>query len=173
LPNGQITNYGFGWANNSFHGLQFIEHSGGGNGFFSDAFRIPSQQLYVVILSNNWISHFSSSILLRLTGQTIIKPSFIRTDRKKLDEYKGVYAMHNADRNAAQQYQYITIKNDTLFSQYPRSIYNYRLLNVDKDLFVSENRDQYHQFVRNAKGNIVSVELYDETPSTRSTPIEC
>jgi CubicO group peptidase (beta-lactamase class C family) len=167
LPNGQITNYGFGWASNSFRGLQYIAHGGHGNGFFSDAIRFPSQQLYIVILSNNtsvWINLIWPSIALRLVGQTITKPSFIRTDRKKLDEYEGVYAMHNAARNAAQQYQYITIKNDTLFSQYPRSIYNYRLLNVDKDLFVSENRDQYHQFVRNAKGNIVSVELYDEPP---------
>lgn len=167
LPNGQITNYGFGWASNNLHGLQFIEHGGNGPGFFSDAIRIPSHQLFIVILSNNtsvWISHLWSSIALRLTGQTITKPSFIRTDKKKLDEYKGVYAIHNADRNAVQQYHYITGKNDTLLSQYPRSIYNYRLLNVDKDLFVSENRNQYHQFVRNAQGKIVSVELYDEPP---------
>ena len=32
--------------------VQIIEHGGGANGFVSDGIRIPSQQLYVEMLSN-------------------------------------------------------------------------------------------------------------------------
>src|SRR4029450_13340812 len=76
LTNGQTTNYGFGWANNNFNGLQFIEHNGGVYGFSSDGIRVPSQQLYIAILSNTtsvWTSTLASSIALNLTGLILPK----------------------------------------------------------------------------------------------------
>lgn len=127
--------------------------------------RIPSEQLYIVILSNNTSvenSHITLSIALHAARLTLTQPSnAAHTDMKKLAEFTGVYAIHNIDRNAPQMYQYVTAKNDTLFSQYPGD-FNYNLLYVRKDVFISQYRNQYYHFLRNDKNKIVSVELYDE-----------
>jgi CubicO group peptidase (beta-lactamase class C family) len=164
LRNGQTTNYGFGWTSNNFHGIRFIEHSGGLDGFNSEGIRIPSERLYIVILSNNgsvFPDHLARFIALRVIGQTLIEQSTTYIDTKTLTEYTGVYAIPVPDSSASQKFQYITVKNDSLFSQSPGD-FNYNLIYVSKDLFVSQYKHEYHHFQRNEKNEVVSVELYNE-----------
>ena len=174
LSNGQTANYGLGWSNNTFHGLQIIEHAGTINGFSSDGIRIPSKQLYMVILSNKqvWTVPILSSIALRNAGQTLTKPSATRIDKKMMEEYTGVYAIQhsfnaNSHNSVEQTYQSYTVQDDTLFSQppgYPKS----PLLNISKDIFgiAESGLLYYNQFHRNEKGKIISVELYTEPIQT-------
>jgi CubicO group peptidase (beta-lactamase class C family) len=170
LKNEQATNYGFGWSNNIFNGLQIIEHGGGVNGFVSDGIRIPSQQLYVVMLANTtsvWSVPITSAIALHITGQTLKKPKFINVDKKDLESYTGVYALHRAGGNThadtanGEIYNYITIKGDTLYIQLPK-FSKWPLFSISKDLFTAAFGNSYYQFNRNEKGKVISLELYDQ-----------
>jgi CubicO group peptidase (beta-lactamase class C family) len=170
LPNGQTTSYGFGWSVNNFHGIQLVEHAGGISGFASDGIRIPSQQLYLIILSNNpfWQVPLLSSIALHLTGQSLIKVANNRLEEKVLEDYAGVYAINHSfyaiSPNSSEQiYQYFSIQGDTLFSQ----IQGYSktpLMNMSKDIFVVpvNGLQFYYEFHRNENGKVISVELYSE-----------
>lgn len=161
LPNGQKTNYGFGWSTNNFGNLKFIEHGGEINGFFSDGIRIPSKKLFIVMLSNRYSQWppVSWAIALRVAGQTLMQPSTNVVDEKTLEGYTGVYAIHHV--SGEQLYQYYTTKNDTLYAQSPGYSKGV-LLNVSKDLFVPVYGTQYYQFHRNEKGNVISVEVYTQ-----------
>ena len=170
LPNGQLTNYGFGWSVGNYHGLKFITHGGAINGFLSDGIRIPSQQIYVTILSNSTSkspSDFSSNIALRVAGQFVTTPSFVRIDKKVLENYTGVYAVHRSGKiistNSTDEkmYRYLTIKDDTLFSQSKGESKN-ALVNITKDLFAFKSSNTYCKFHRNEKDKIVSLEIYSE-----------
>lgn len=170
LPNGQLTNYGFGWSVGNYWDLKFITHGGGINGFLSDGIRIPSQQIYITILSNSTSkspSDFSSDIALRVAGQLVTKPLSIRIDRKVLEDYTGVYAMHRSGSRIStnstdeKMYRYLTVKDDTLFSQSKGGSKN-PLLNISKDLFAFKNSNTYCQFHRDKKGTLISLEIYSE-----------
>lgn len=165
LPDGQRTNYGFGWTSNTFQGIQFIDHAGGITGFSSDAIRIPSKQLYLVILSNKpaWPLPILSSIALQLIDAP--KPAIKHLAKKALDEYTGVYAISQsfyakATPPGESLYQYFTVSGDTLFAQspaYPKGA----LVNVGKDLFAHAWwTSSYCEFRRDKKGKVISVELY-------------
>ncbi len=168
LPNGQSTNYGLGWTSSNFRGLQIIEHAGGMNGFASDGIRIPSKHLFIAILSNkpsSWQAPLLSYLIKVLLhfDQPLVKNSQI--DTKTLIDYSGVYAV-NSNLFATQAhepvYQYFTVSGDTLYTQsagYKKG----PIFNVGKDLFVPAWwDDQYYQFNRNDKGDIISVELFND-----------
>ena len=170
LKNNQPTNYGFGWTNTNFNGLQIIEHAGGVNGFVSDGIRIPSKKLYIVMLSNTtsiWLAFITSNIALHITGQTLPKPTFSQMDKKTLVDYTGVYALQrsggntHADSSNGEMYEYITVKTDTLFIQPPK-YGKVALFEISKDFFVAAYGTKYYQFHRNEKGDLISVEIYDE-----------
>lgn len=171
LPNRQITNYGFGWTVGNYQNLKFVAHGGGINGFLSDGIRIPAQQIYVVILSNATSkspSDFSSDIALRVAGQLETKFTFIAINKKALEEYSGVYAMHrlggriSTNSTDEKMYRYLTIKDDTLFSQSKGGSKN-PLLHISKDLFAFKNSNTYCRFNRNKIGTVVSLEIYSKT----------
>jgi CubicO group peptidase (beta-lactamase class C family) len=165
LLNKQMTNYGFGWTTGMYKELSLITHDGGFPGFLCSGIRIPSQHLYFTILSNT-ISieqDFSILIALRAAGQKITFPKVINVKQKKLQEYIGVYAEDRiaTNSNYGKTYRYVTIKNDTLFSQGTGGSKS-PLLNIDKDLFVSKDFWTFTKFHRNNKGEIISLERYEE-----------
>jgi CubicO group peptidase (beta-lactamase class C family) len=170
LPTGLTTNYGFGWSSNNFQGIHFIESAGGLPGFSSDAIRIPSKQLYIVILSNKgiWQVPLLSAIALQLVNAT--KPITKHLSKKSLEDYSGVYAVNHSfyakSNSGGKQYQYFTIVGDTLFAQSP-GYSKGPLINVGKDLFVPAWwANTYYEFKRNKKGQITSVELYSKPLQT-------
>jgi D-alanyl-D-alanine carboxypeptidase len=52
LAGGQATRYGYGWETGRLQGVPTIGHGGGINGFNAFALRLPSEKLYVAVLSN-------------------------------------------------------------------------------------------------------------------------
>jgi CubicO group peptidase (beta-lactamase class C family) len=169
LKNGESTYYGFAWINKVFNGMEIIEHSGGINGFNSDGIRIPSQQLYIAILSNTtsaWSPAIASPIALQISKQSLPKPLIPQPGKKILADYTGVYALQHAGGNSSIDtsngllYTQIILKDDTLFAKPP--LYGKVALSaVGKDLFVTSYANPYYQFHRNDKGKIISAELYN------------
>jgi D-alanyl-D-alanine carboxypeptidase len=52
LNDGTSTSYGYGWSISQYDGLATIEHGGGINGFTCHALRIPSERVFVAVLTN-------------------------------------------------------------------------------------------------------------------------
>jgi CubicO group peptidase (beta-lactamase class C family) len=52
LSGGAATNYGYGWEIGKLQGVPMIEHGGSIPGFKSFTLRLPSEKLYVAVLSN-------------------------------------------------------------------------------------------------------------------------
>jgi CubicO group peptidase (beta-lactamase class C family) len=169
LPNGLTTNYGFAFTINNLNGTEFIEHSGGINGFNCDGIRIPSQQLYVAIVSNNttvWSSTVATAIAVQLSGQTLPKSLLDVMNEKTLKDYTGVYALQHTggytafDSAGGQIYRYFVTKEDTLYEKLPGGTL-YQLMHVGKDLFTPAWGIPYYQFHRNKMSGIASVEIYN------------
>ncbi len=170
LLDGRQTNYGYGWAVNEYRGLRLISHGGGINGFLSTGIRVPSQHLYVVILSNKAVKapgQFSRLIAMRLAGMPMSEPQTHLLPSGAAREYEGVYEIQRergrrtTNTRREKTYRYVTVRNDSLFSQ-PTGGVKTALLNVGEDLFILEGRGTFTRFRRNSAGKITSLELYDE-----------
>lgn len=179
LPDGRSTNYGFGWGLCNYEGLQIIEHGGGAFGFLSTALRVPSQQLYIVILSNNETSNpyaIGEKLVLHFSGQALVTPPKLYVDKKQLRQYVGVYRIHRIGARVAtnftndELFRSVTIQNDTLYSQTPGS-FKEMLTCIGKDLFRFENGIRL-RFNRSKNGNIESLETWFDPLTHGPTELE-
>ncbi|MGE5352868.1 MAG: serine hydrolase [Acidobacteriota bacterium] len=167
LPGGEKTNYGYGWALGEYKGMHFIQHDGIA-GYLSDAIRVPEKHLFVFIASNNGSlspNDAANKIALRLLG---IKPAgALKMDNKTLSEYTGTFELRrpagNDFRYASKEkvYRNITLSGDSLFSGCKLEG-KYRLIPVEKDIFLFEATDTKLQFLRNEKGKIKAVRIFSE-----------
>jgi len=179
LPDGRSTNYGFGWGLCNYKGLQIIEHGGAAFGFLSTALRVPSQQLYIVILSNNEASNpysIGEKLIMHFAGQVLVTSPKLYVDKKQLSQYTGVYQIHRIGARVAtnftneQLFRSITIQNDTLYSQSPGG-FKEILTCIGKDLFRFENNIRL-RFNRSKTGAIESLETWFEPLSRGLTELE-
>ena len=169
LADGRTMNYGYGWGISQYHNMQMIWHTGGMQGFRSMSIRIPSQHLFVVVMSNNGGNNAAVScardVALKVAGQSLVKPSFQHLKAEQLNEYAGVYETRHsgmyvlANQTRDKVYRYVTVRDSLLIAQRtggPKT----RLLNVGKDLFMFEGSKTYAQFHRDTNLKIISAEVY-------------
>lgn len=52
IADGSSTHYGYGWEIHEYKGIEVIRHSGGIHGFLCDMLRVPSQRVFVAVLTN-------------------------------------------------------------------------------------------------------------------------
>ena len=171
LPGNKMTNYGFGWILGKFQGTEIVTHGGATYGFRSNDVRIPSAHVYVIILSNKEVPgkvpEFTVDIALMVAGKPLIKPRFISTQAPELKEYIGVYKIHRLGSRIATNmsteamYRYLTINNETLFSQLSGDVKK-PLLKVDNDLFVFKNSRTFVHFNRDQHNKVISLEINNE-----------
>ncbi|HET6227291.1 MAG TPA: serine hydrolase domain-containing protein, partial [Bacteroidia bacterium] len=167
LPDGRPTNYGFGWGITNYKGLQVLEHGGAAFGFLSTGLRIPSQNLYIVILSNNETSNpytIGDKLAMHFSGQILISPVKLQPDKKQLEQYIGVYRVHRIGARIATNFtseplfRKITVLSDTLYAQTTGN--GKQVLNcIGKDLFMFDNGMRL-RFNRNKKGIVESLETW-------------
>lgn len=165
LADGKSTNYGLGWAVGNYKSLKFASHGGYWSGFKSYGILFPTEELYIVLLSNtnsfNFVS-YCSSIVLRIAEKQSSTLSTIKPDNKSLQEYKGVYTITSPEFNFKPMLRYITISKDTLFSQIiDDEDEKTPLVYSDKDFFSIKNSSKKFQFIRDKKGKIISLEVYN------------
>lgn len=180
LVDGRTTNYGFGWGVSSYKGMQILEHGGAAFGFLSTALRIPSKQLYIVILSNNEASNpytIGENLAIHFSGQVVETPTIFHPDKERLNAYVGVYAIHRIGARVATNFtneklfRTITLKNDTLYSQ-TKGAPKQALICIGEDLFMFEGRGERLLFDRNEKGDIKFLETYFEPIAHGPTELE-
>ncbi|MCU7493836.1 MAG: serine hydrolase [Ignavibacteria bacterium] len=167
LPDGQKTNYGYGWALGEFKGMHFIQHDGIA-GYLSDAIRVPEKHLYVFIASNNGSlspNDAANKIACRLLGLNTDRP--VKPDGKILPEYAATFEVKRPAGNDFRYfskdkvYRRITISGDSLFSECTTEG-KYKLLPIEKDVFLFEGTDTKVQFKRNEEGKITGLRIYSE-----------
>lgn len=168
LPDGQKTNYGYGWALGEYKGMHFIQHDGIA-GYLSDAIRVPEKHLYVFIASNNGSvspNEAANKIALRLLGLNK-KDMPRKMDAEQLEEYRGTFEVRrpagNDFRYASKEkvYRKVTLSGDSLFSEC-KAEGKYRLIPLEKDIFLFEATDTKMQFKRDAKGKITGIRIFSE-----------
>ena len=168
LPDGNKTNYGFGWAIGNYKNTEIIRHGGAINGFLSDAIRIPSKHVFSVVLSNYTgvaPGKINEKIALEAAGIPLEEPAAVAVPEDELKKYSGVFELNREGgritKNMSEDkfYRYITVKNDTLYSQNTGS-QELKLTYCGKDLFAFGNTDSFLKFKKNAQGKIISLAAY-------------
>jgi CubicO group peptidase (beta-lactamase class C family) len=167
LPNGKSTNYGLGWAVGTYQGLKFVAHGGGLNGFRSYGVLFPNEQIYLVILSNTSAKTpvtYASPIAFKIAGKPLPNIKGINIDKKTLEEYKGVYSINSPAHDFLPTQRFITVKDNNLFAQLKEGEdleEVKQLYYIDKDFFAIKNSPQKFQFIRDKKGKVTSIEVYN------------
>ncbi|MBN2480333.1 MAG: serine hydrolase [Bacteroidales bacterium] len=172
LSNGQKTKYGYGFSTNIYNGLDLIAHGGGVYGFMSYAVRIPSRQIFVIILSNKTLNpaNLAYQIALRIAGEPLTSiriRQYPEQDFQDPNDFVGVYEIRRLGTRMARNYgnkkmyRYITLRNDTLFSQITGDS-KFPLLPVSKDLYSIGYSNILIQFNRGYEEGIHSLEVISE-----------
>ena len=97
LPNGNLTEYGYGWIIKNRNGFTSIEHSGGIDGFQSDEIYFPQQDIFIAALYNS-LNKGGSDMSFMTLDNDIATLSLgkklqqsMNLDTADLKQYIGVY----------------------------------------------------------------------------------
>lgn|GEM_PF-61704 len=99
LSTGVKTTYGYGWEIGTLQGRPNISHGGGIPGFASNALRLPSDGVYVAIISNTMAGDgLNNTLSAQLAAVAIGKPFLeykeVKLNYAALDRHIGVYKSH-------------------------------------------------------------------------------
>ncbi|MEO8147780.1 MAG: serine hydrolase [Bacteroidia bacterium] len=168
LNNGDKAKYGFGWALADYNGLNYVTHGGAINGFLSNAYRIPSKHLYVVVLSNNSSvspNDASTQIAFKVAGQPLEHPKAVALTTTQAKEYEGAYRMHRSggrlitNSTKEEMYRYIFYKDDSLYSLKTGGS-KFAMTYTGNDLFYFKGEYKFVKFNRDANKKITNLEVY-------------
>ena len=158
LPDGvDGMNYGYGLVMAELSRLPLITHSGGLNGWSSDALRLPEQKCTVVVLANAMPaaagfepSGVSRSIAGKFLEADIKKLPPLKedagVDRKKYPDFVGRYDYKNAVMT-------ITVEKDRLYSQLTGQE-KFEIFPSGPDAFFWKIADAQVVFLRDEKGAV-------------------
>ncbi len=115
IKDGRSTKYGYGWMMSEIAGMPSIEHGGGINGFTTIGVRVPSERIYVAILTNrdSGTGVLGQQLAAMAAGRKIEDPVAITLPAAALDKYIGVYKLDE------KREVIITKEGETLFMQHP------------------------------------------------------
>lgn len=154
LADGSAHEFGYGWARGQLLGMSTIEHSGGINGFSTNAIYLPEQEVYVIVFGNldsgGGVSDLSKKLAALAVGK-LRSPVAIKLSEKEKQAYVAVYRNRGGDSRT------ISMSEGKLYSQRtggPR----FSLESLDKDEFLLGDGLSTLLFIRDASGRIVSVE---------------
>ena len=99
LKDGSSTRYGYGFGFADVQGAPTVAHGGGINGFSTFAMRLPTQNVYVAVLTNlDGGKTPAEQIALRAAtlaiGKELAVRTFVKVDAKLLDTYVGTYQLN-------------------------------------------------------------------------------
>ncbi|MBT8300784.1 MAG: beta-lactamase family protein, partial [Maribacter sp.] len=115
LNNGEPTNYGYGWQVNAIQGTPSIEHGGGIFGYVTQGVYVPSENTYVIVLTNR-DGASPQDATIKMAALAIGKPypdtdKSIKLSKQQLKEWVGNYEFDNEVLRS------ITLEDGKLYSQ--------------------------------------------------------
>jgi hypothetical protein len=157
LNNGQEVNYGFGWSLGRLDDLKVIYHGGATGGFVSYVLNIPSEKLFIAILTNKddfGLIDISERIARIVLNKPITNPEPIKIANPILEDYTGTY------KSEQNYHRVIRRENNKLIST--DSYGNIaELLCYEKDKFFINNLDIRLEFERNSNNVISGIKVLD------------
>ncbi len=154
LADGTAHEFGYGWARGRLLGMSTIEHSGGINGFSTNAIYLPEQEVYVIVFGNldsgGGVSDLSQKMAALAAGK-LRRPIATKLTEKEKQAYVAVY------RNTGGDSRTISLSEGKLYSQRtggPR----FSLEPLGKDEFLLGDGLSSLLFIRDGSGRITSVE---------------
>ncbi|WP_226647732.1 serine hydrolase domain-containing protein [Microbulbifer variabilis] len=114
LNDGSISSYGYGLGVRKFNKYDIIAHGGGIPGFVTDAFYVPSEDLYVAVLSN--LSSRNPSFISKLLAAEALDIPVPKFEPIPLDEskVKGFMGSYKVDADSVRT---LSLENGKVFSQ--------------------------------------------------------
>ncbi|MCP4978050.1 MAG: serine hydrolase, partial [Maribacter sp.] len=115
LNNGKPTHYGYGWQVSEINGTKSIEHGGGIFGYVTQGVYVPTENVYVILLTNtNGISPQDPAV--KMAALAIGKPYpledvSVSLTQKELNKWVGNYEFDNEVLRS------ITLEDGQLYSQ--------------------------------------------------------
>jgi CubicO group peptidase (beta-lactamase class C family) len=173
LSNGEDTHYGYGWQISQYAGLAVQEHGGGIPGFRAYVLRIPSDGVYVAVLSNLAAAQPDPDLLARKAaaiaiGKPLVNPKAIALTAEQLEAYVGRYATSSGTRYV------VSREGARLFVQSGDGAKT-ELFLAGNDVFFVKDAFTRFAFQRDAAGKYVRLEIDDwgpQPPATRDTTPE-
>jgi CubicO group peptidase (beta-lactamase class C family) len=162
LSNGSDTTYGYGWQISRYGGMDVQAHGGGIFGFRSYVVRVPSDGVYVAVLSNMAAAEPNTDLLARKAaaiaiGKPLVNPPAIALTAEQLEAYVGRYVDVGGTRYN------VTRDGSRLFVQ--------RGSGEKSEVFLAGNdvffvRDDFTRFAfqRDASGKCARLEIDDWGP---------
>ncbi|WP_420572408.1 serine hydrolase [Kordia sp.] len=137
LNNGDKMNYGYGWFHNSIKDVPVMEHSGGIFGYSTQGIYVPSENVYVIILTNcdcDSPSEAANKIAAIAIGKPYPKPAdAIKLSNKELKKWTGAYKFDDG------AIRVITLKGNQLYSQRTDSDSEFKIFPLSQNRFFFED----------------------------------
>lgn len=156
LNNGKPTHYGYGWQMSSYEGRALVEHSGGINGFATDAIRVPDDRVFVAILTNRdwmspgWVAFKVAAIAI---GKPYQQPIAIKLPPNTLDQYVGVYQLSEKEDVIIQR------EGEKLVASFPGGGKAELSPSSETEFFIADSRNRL-RFTRSG-GAVTAFVLHD------------
>ena len=149
---GTQPNYGYGWGVAEFFGEKMVGHSGGINGFITNALYLPKEDIFVASFSNGGANpiRMTERIAANLIGKYTVKSMMAMTPQQ-LKEYEGVFAIQDSPHKRV-----IRVEGDHLSSMRTGSEL-FHLFPYEKDKFYFKHSLTTFEFKRDDKGEIVGM----------------
>lgn len=161
LKDGKDTSYAYGWGIGQLQEQPMISHGGGIPGFSTFALQLPTQKVYVAVLTNSdsglaQPEMVASRLAAAAMGKAIPEFNAIKLDEKTLDRYVGVYRIDEKNRRI------ITREGNKLImtrSNGPRT----ELQAYSENGFFKDNTSLLRvEFNKNAKGEVAELVVYQQ-----------
>jgi D-alanyl-D-alanine carboxypeptidase len=173
LASGNESGYGFGWQISRYEGLAVQEHGGGIPGFRAHVVRMPSEGVYVAVLSNLAAAEPDTELLARKAaaiaiGKPLVNPAAMAPTAEQLEPYVGRYVTPSGTRLA------VTRDGNRLFLQRGDGEKSEVFL-AGNDVFFVKDAFTRFSFQRDAAGKYARLEIDDwgpQPPAARDTAPE-
>lgn len=168
LNTGDSANYGYGWSVSSFNGKKIIRHGGAIDGFLSDGMRIPAEELYVVIFTNN-TKQRPDDITNEIVNELLnlgIESKETAFQNEVIEDYTGTYELFRlggrlvSNYSDEPMYRYITMEKDGLYSQRTGGAKT-KLTYIGNDEFTLGDKFTRLRFLRNTSNAVNAIMMYD------------
>jgi hypothetical protein len=165
LASGNETGYGYGWQIGQYEGRAVQEHGGGIYGFRAHVLRVPSEGVYVAVLSNLAASEPDPGSLARKAaaiaiGKPLVNPPAVPLSPEQLNAYVGRYrtlsgARHVVTRDGARLF--VALGGESRTEVVPSAI----------DVFFAKDGFLRLRFEREADGKVarLSVDNWGAQPA--------
>ncbi|HEX4959945.1 MAG TPA: serine hydrolase [Thermoanaerobaculia bacterium] len=172
LKSGAATHYGYGMGVFDFEGRRVLLHGGGINGFTTALLRVPSERLFISILTNTDSGDpgpeaLAVRILAKALGKPVEERKTIELGPQTLQGYTGVYQFDEETKRT------ILYEGGKLVAQHGRK---QDLAAVARDEFVYPDGMTRLRFRRDAQGKVTGVVMVsafgpDETGTRTNDPL--